>query len=247
MTMTYPSQISYRRLFAEGAAIVISILLAFAIEAWWDDRQDRARETELLASLKSEFELNLLGLELVMKYQDAASQSIDVLFQAAAGNQELAPQELDRLLSDLAWSGDSEFSTGVLDGALQSANIGLVRNEDLRTLLAGLPGLYDLVFQIENAERQTMRQILMPFWFKNAFVPQIANVIEGMPGSGINASPARFPVNKAVDHSGLLQNDEFLGIIALKRWDHVDAIWAYGRIQAEFERAIDLIGAELSE
>ena len=61
MTMTYPSQISYPRLFAEGAAIVISILLAFAIEAWWDDRKDRIKE-------------------------NAASLSIDHFFEAAAGS-----------------------------------------------------------------------------------------------------------------------------------------------------------------
>jgi len=246
MTMTYPSQISYPRLFAEGTAIIISILLAFSIDAWWDDRQDRTQETELLLALKSEFQLNLLGIESALKYRNAASTSIDLLFEAAAGQSNLEAQELDSLLGNLAWSGVGELSTGVMDGALQSGNIRLLQNAEFRALLAGLPALYDLVFSIERSESLTFRDNLMPFLFENAYVPQIANSIEAMPGSGVNSDPARFPIAEKFDHSGLLQNRKFLGIITLKRWDHVDAIWAYGRIQSEFERAIRLIDQEIA-
>ena len=84
--MTYPSQISYPRLFAEGAAIVISILLAFAIEAWWDDRKDRIKEEELLVSLAAEIQGNLVGLQRELSYRNAASLSIDHFFEAAAGS-----------------------------------------------------------------------------------------------------------------------------------------------------------------
>jgi hypothetical protein len=37
--------IAWRRVTLEGAVIVISILLAFAIDAWWEERN--AREAEL--------------------------------------------------------------------------------------------------------------------------------------------------------------------------------------------------------
>ena len=49
---------TWRRLFAEGAVIVASILLAFAIDAWWDGRQQRAAEREALAGLTVDFEAN---------------------------------------------------------------------------------------------------------------------------------------------------------------------------------------------
>ena len=34
--------IPWLRVFAEGAVIVVSILLAFGIDAWWEGRQERA-------------------------------------------------------------------------------------------------------------------------------------------------------------------------------------------------------------
>ena len=47
--------INWKRIAVEAAAIVVSILLAFAIDAWWDDRQERIEEREVLLGLKSEF------------------------------------------------------------------------------------------------------------------------------------------------------------------------------------------------
>ena len=40
---------------AEGAAIVVSILLAFAIDAWWEERQERTEEQQILLDLADEF------------------------------------------------------------------------------------------------------------------------------------------------------------------------------------------------
>jgi len=44
-------QVPWPRIFAEGLAIVVSILLAFGIQAWWEERQERAVEKALLAGL----------------------------------------------------------------------------------------------------------------------------------------------------------------------------------------------------
>ena len=44
-----------RRLLLEGLVIVASILLAFAIDAGWDERQEREAERRLLVALEAEF------------------------------------------------------------------------------------------------------------------------------------------------------------------------------------------------
>jgi len=42
-------------LTVEGMVIVVSILLAFALEAWWDARGQRQEETQILENLQVEF------------------------------------------------------------------------------------------------------------------------------------------------------------------------------------------------
>ncbi len=47
--------IPWRRITAEGAAIVISILLAFGIQAAWESRQDSVEEQDHLLALRAQF------------------------------------------------------------------------------------------------------------------------------------------------------------------------------------------------
>ena len=54
--MSKVRDIPWPRILAEGAAIVVSILLAFSIQAWWEERQDHVEEAAILASLLPELE-----------------------------------------------------------------------------------------------------------------------------------------------------------------------------------------------
>jgi hypothetical protein len=54
-----PRSIQWSRLIAEGAVIVVSILLAFGVDAWWDARQERAREESYLGQLAEDLESTL--------------------------------------------------------------------------------------------------------------------------------------------------------------------------------------------
>lgn len=47
----------------EGLVIVVSILLAFGIDAWWDDRGRAEEERTLITDLEVEFQANLQTLD----------------------------------------------------------------------------------------------------------------------------------------------------------------------------------------
>jgi hypothetical protein len=51
-------KIPWKRLMTEGAVIVVSILLAFAIDAWWQERQDRDSQRARLARVSAEIVVN---------------------------------------------------------------------------------------------------------------------------------------------------------------------------------------------
>ena len=50
-----PGNMSWARVVGEGAAIVVGILLAFAIDAWWEERELRIEEQQVLEGLREEF------------------------------------------------------------------------------------------------------------------------------------------------------------------------------------------------
>ena len=53
--MTETKTVPWKRLSIEAAAIVASILLAFAIDAWWEERALRIEEQQVLQGLREEF------------------------------------------------------------------------------------------------------------------------------------------------------------------------------------------------
>ena len=57
------SPIAWKRILAEGSAIVASILLAFAIDAWWDERASDERRALLIGGLAADFAASQAHLE----------------------------------------------------------------------------------------------------------------------------------------------------------------------------------------
>ncbi len=53
--MTNTNNIQWKRTAAEGVAIVISILLAFWIDTWWEDRKEARLEVVYLLELQEDF------------------------------------------------------------------------------------------------------------------------------------------------------------------------------------------------
>ena len=81
-----PPGIGWSRLVAEGAVIVVSILLAFAVDAWWDSRQERAREDaylrELVVDLEGTFANNAAFSQRAESIDWAAARLVQSYYEA---------------------------------------------------------------------------------------------------------------------------------------------------------------------
>lgn len=128
--------IPWPRIFVEGAVIVASILLALAADAWWDERQEREEEQEILAGLESDFTANLSELEANLRRHEAM---MDRLFQLLAMSEpDAAAVPYDSLPSfNLGLVNLSTFAPqdGTLDGLIASGNLDLIRDIGLRDRL----------------------------------------------------------------------------------------------------------------
>jgi hypothetical protein len=93
--MTETQSIPWKRLSVEAAAIVVSILLAFAIDAWWDDRNERIEEAEILAQFLVTLDEDIQSLESkVSRFQEM----IDGITEIVIHIENQRPYE-DRLIS----------------------------------------------------------------------------------------------------------------------------------------------------
>jgi hypothetical protein len=235
------------KLAAESAAIVASILLAFSIEAWWADRQEHEEERRILLALKADFEGNLVQIEEQLAYRHESISSVMRMFEVSAGLTTLEPAEIDKLLGDVLWAGWADFSTGAMESLMQGGKLSIIENEQLRQNLAALRYWYANVAKMEDFEMGRMDRDIYPFLYDNSYLPQIVNTTEGLPGVGLNPNPSQLPTGVVWNHSELLDNPKFLGMLAIERGDHNDAIWVYGELKGRIERAIQIIDTELQD
>ena len=149
--------IAWPRLIAESLAIVASILLAFAIDAWWDVQQTFAVEQELLSNLEVGLEENA---RMAVEAIKMTSSDYAILQSFVA----MTPEEAEEIPSGETYSTISALwrpNTGTLNTAavvatLESSATLLRSSPRLRTALALWRGATDSVaWQISQPEENT--------------------------------------------------------------------------------------------
>jgi hypothetical protein len=135
--MTEPKTIPWKRLAVETAAIVVSILMAFWIDAWWDIQKTNTAEQQLLATLESDLEKN--G-RMAAAQIERASKDRAMLQRFVA----MTPSEAGEIPPDTTWSMFRAFwrpATGELNSTaviatLESSPTLLRSDPELRAAIA---------------------------------------------------------------------------------------------------------------
>jgi len=156
------------RVALEVAVIVASILLAFGIDAGWDLRQRRSELTEALASLDQEFAEHAEVVERSLGRNHRIVAATSELLRLAAGDVPLRGVEhLDSLVwrSQLAPTWNPE--TGAHQALMSSGALSLIRDPELRELLAGWTGDVEEVLDNELLMRDYIFNVLMTFMAEN--------------------------------------------------------------------------------
>ena len=132
--------IPWKRLTVEAAAIVLSILLAFSIDAWWEDRNEVELEQRLLTALLAEFVQNgELLRQARRQYEQRYMESLRILEYLQEGASSFDHAELEKLFRGLFVAETFHLESGAHDGLLGSGELSLVRDEELRNRLAAWP------------------------------------------------------------------------------------------------------------
>ncbi|MEM1403744.1 MAG: hypothetical protein AAGG55_10470 [Pseudomonadota bacterium] len=142
--------VSLRRLALESLAIISSILLAFAIDAWWEGSKESQRRNSLLGDLKHEVLTNIEDLERNSRRQELYYEDSKKMVGALLGEVELTPTAFDEL--KVLLDGYPVFlpSWGVLDLLTNSGDLVLIEDSRLRTKLANLKS--DVSIYVDNQE-----------------------------------------------------------------------------------------------
>jgi hypothetical protein len=244
--MTNNQKIPWSRLAVESIAIVGSILVAFAIDAWWEDRQERRDERSYLTSLRQEF---VSGLDSVSQsesvHKEILDANVDLINQIQAETR-ASVESLHYMFSLLSRPTGLRLPRAVFDDLISSGGTQLIRSDDLRIALA-LYGRTLVRFQIGNdAAWATWEQRIQPYL--EGRIPRIDRLMVGSFGRMLRQSGREPPFalsRHQADFEGVLADPVFEDMIA-ERWLRIeDRLGNIRELQNLMEEIVGMIESEL--
>jgi hypothetical protein len=233
-------------LIAESVVIVASILLAFAIQALWDERQEQITVERLLSSFLAEYQNNVELVREDLRYRRAVKRTTLQLFELAASPSPPDTKVVDELIGGLFWVESPNATWGALESLVTGSQLELIENVELRERLASLHTDRVTIERVDEEETTNLVEIIT-FLRTNASMPQLANTAAAQrkPGTNEVVYEYNLPLRATRDHSELLGNSEFLGHLVRKLWHQLDATNRNERFLAESESLVALVQIEL--
>ena len=151
---------------AEVVAIVFGILLAFAIDAWWQDRADRQVEAQYLRALRDDLDASLSLLD-----EADASQQLQIEYlESLLRIDEIDPEPEDVRL----WLREGVFVIGTYQPQLSSlrdlessGQSQLIRDLALRSALASVAQTVDRLRNVQDDIIESQQSLLDPYLVEN--------------------------------------------------------------------------------
>jgi hypothetical protein len=200
-------QIPWLRVFVEGVVIVGSILLAFGIDAWWEERQERVQEQEVLSSVRAELEENV-GLvddwfATHRRVDDAAREFLEVISDAQEGD---ADPVADSIIGEVIRGPTYEPVRASLDAAVSSGRMEVIRSEEVQRGLARWSRLLAEASEEEQDGREFVRSQLLPHLNQTADVSEAARLYVSSTAQGESGVLPWSDTESEVIVSGELRN-----------------------------------------
>ena len=244
-------QLPWLRVLVEGVVIVGSILLAFGIDAWWDEKQRRGEEQLVLESVLQEFESIRSNYSQDRLAADAVRESILQLLRISTARESEAPnQNIDKLLADLTWTiPETNYSAPVLTSVISNGDFSLISSPTLRLELGVWPVRLDDVARFLDRDINELLGRYLPYLERNGSLLQIVNAVDckpGLPNRCWDYGDRIYP-ESSHDHSDLMSDMDFQGLLSTRLILISDLIdFAFSDLEIELSSTIEMLEQEMA-
>ena len=233
---TSVQKINWRQALAEVTLIVAGVLIALAVDSWWEDNREREAEISYLEALKLGWLTSRESLESSIKeHQDIIYAGDEILKLINAGLSDKSSGEFFSKVANLylfrTWAPD----TGTYDDIINSGRLLYIQNEQLRKELSGFRTTVARIQKYEILQTETFYERQAPFLTKNQDVKFSAWTDE-----------YRSPVSPFVAAIEPFATLEFWNLVAEWIGVHIDVVSSYKRGIAHCDRILELIDSELA-
>lgn len=154
-----------RGFLTEFVVVVAGILMALAINTWWQGVETRQREQDYLADLVVDFEENAERLKSVTGEADEIMTAAQILLhlESEAEGRALGIDSLNYLVQTLSLLPTFEPVTRTYDNILGAGELRTVSDAHIRMLLADFDSQLRLVHTVEQTQERQFVSLFVPY------------------------------------------------------------------------------------
>jgi len=232
--MTNTNDIKWKRTVAEGAAIVISILLAFWIDTWWEDRKEARLEVVYLRELQEDFEQNKSRLEdQIAEFEETARSMFVLQQQSALDSPSMSVSELNENFSQIINMSGFFPVNRAYANMTGSGDLKLIRSRPLKNALAEYYAAAQLTVLVQKTHEMELVQIYEPY------------IIANLDYAAVGISRVDdFPLPPPIDEASILKviaTREFWNILIQKSVISTDLIDQFRQMLARTDNILRLL------
>ena len=168
--MADSNSIPWSRISVEAVAIVISILLAFSIDAWWDGRKDQLEEREILFGLEVEFVDLKERLDRYARFNRTGVDFIEQYLSESVSDMELKSIESTFVSATVVNVLDQG---GAIEALLASGRLEKIADGEIRARLTKWPDWLDDIHTNDLSARSYALREITPFLASHGFPARV--------------------------------------------------------------------------
>lgn len=203
---------------ADLVVIILGIVIALSLDAWWQNKQDRKLEQHYLEKLYVEFKANEHNFEKSLHDHVRKQGYAKTVLRVIHDGLDIPTDSIGHLVNWASKGSPDAIIDGNYKALIQSGHLSLITNDSLRSKLAAYGGrvavdMNKLLIWSENANTRWSYPFFMEEWVDLTVTPDRNYTgIEGMPANN------RFPIDYAI----LLNDRRFNSFVLLVHEDRVN-------------------------
>jgi hypothetical protein len=235
-------KIPFRRFAVEITVIVASILLAFAIDAWWADRGEQSAKQVLLKRLKADFLELRTNLDVVELDHNETRAACLALLEFPEGEALPETAEVDQMVA-VVFLTSRTFNpgSGAMAAFLNGEGANLIDNQPLADLLLSWSGLVEELQEEDSYLQKGVAERWIPFLKSRTSIgPYLGTYGELVAGLPLH-------VTEPVNRTPLMVDQQFINNVLDRFKSQQIALRDIKPVSAAVERILELIEAEIGD
>jgi len=229
------SRINWHQALAEVALIGAGVLIALAVDNWWEERLERNAEADYLRALQADFESNKKGLnDRFMQEEQILSWGKELHSHIDSGFNEISSEDLNALIGNFYIIYGWKPITGTYDDMLASGSLLYLQNKMLRNELSQYMHGLEEIKTTESSGWTNWYLEQSPFLRQHLNISRFGWISDYQPVTGIG------------EDLQALQSREFHNLVTTWIVSHGDVVNDYKRAVIAGDEILGIINSELN-